>query len=373
MASITRRVILRAGGGAASAIMLAACGETQVVTREVPVETTVVKEVPIEKIVTKTEIKEVPVDRIVTKTEIKEVPVERVVTQEKIVTKQVPIERVVTQIRTVEKIVEVERNPRALTIADTAPQLKSVNLRWGSDWVSGSRGEVMKATMAEFAKQHPQVTVVQEPGAKANDKLTVMLLAGTAPHMQHFDGQMLITFSDRFFDLTPLVERDGIDLSQFVRLNRPLNARGEVDGMPFQSGVTAGALNASMFAAAGVALPEEGWTFDDLLEKSQQLTDAEAGVWGIWSRQDFGTFFGPPPAPTGRGLLRRRPHAPRYCGRERHAGLAVLGRLDFQAQSCADERRDQRGDGGSAGGRILAAKSGYAAAGLKDRRDIGCP
>ena len=81
---MTRRRLLRVGGGlglgAAGAAVLAACGETQIVTREVPVETIIIKEVPVETIVTQTQIKEVPVETIVTQTQIKEVPVDRIVT-----------------------------------------------------------------------------------------------------------------------------------------------------------------------------------------------------------------------------------------------------------------------------------------------------
>ena len=61
---MTRRQVLKALGvgglGAGGAALLAACGETQVVTKEVPVETIVVKEVPVETVVTKTEIKGSP-------------------------------------------------------------------------------------------------------------------------------------------------------------------------------------------------------------------------------------------------------------------------------------------------------------------------
>ena len=63
--------------------VLMACGDTQVVTKEVPIETTVIKEVP----------------------------VERVVIQEKIVTKEVPVEKIV------EKIIETERVVQALQSA----------------------------------------------------------------------------------------------------------------------------------------------------------------------------------------------------------------------------------------------------------------
>ena len=74
---VTRRRVLRTGSVALAtgvgAAALAACGETKVVTKEVPVEKTIVKEVPVEKIVKQTQIKEVPVEKIVTRNVVKTV------------------------------------------------------------------------------------------------------------------------------------------------------------------------------------------------------------------------------------------------------------------------------------------------------------
>ena len=79
---------------------------TQEVVKEVQVEKVVTKEVPVEKIVTK----EVPVEKVVTREVVKEVPVEKVVTKE--VIKEVPVEKIVTKQVAVEKevvkIVEVQ-------------------------------------------------------------------------------------------------------------------------------------------------------------------------------------------------------------------------------------------------------------------------
>ena len=91
MATSRRKLLIAGvGGGAIAAAAFAGCGETQVVTE------TKIQEV----------IKEVPVERVVTKIVREEVAVE----VEKIVTREV--ERVVTQIvekeRIVEKIVTVE-------------------------------------------------------------------------------------------------------------------------------------------------------------------------------------------------------------------------------------------------------------------------
>ncbi len=70
--------------GSVGAAALAACGETE----------TVIKEVPVEKIITVTEIREVPVETIVTQEVIKEVQVEKVVTKEVQVEKIVEVETV---------------------------------------------------------------------------------------------------------------------------------------------------------------------------------------------------------------------------------------------------------------------------------------
>ena len=79
---------------------------TQEVVKEVQVEKVVTKEVPVEKVVTK----EIPVEKVVTREVVKEVPVEKVVTKE--VVKEVPVEKIVTKQVAVEKevvkIVEVQ-------------------------------------------------------------------------------------------------------------------------------------------------------------------------------------------------------------------------------------------------------------------------
>ena len=52
------RVAMVGGGSATLAAILAACGEAQVVTKEVPVEIEVIKEVPVDRVV----VQQVPVE-----------------------------------------------------------------------------------------------------------------------------------------------------------------------------------------------------------------------------------------------------------------------------------------------------------------------
>ena len=140
------RMALLVALSAVLAIVLAACaGETaapQVIEKEVIVEKEVVREVPVEKVVTQEIVKtiEVPVEKVVTqevikevqvpgetvvvtKEVVKEVPVEVVVTKE--VVKEVPVEVVVEVpkevVREVVRIVEVEK-PTIVRYGE-APQL----------------------------------------------------------------------------------------------------------------------------------------------------------------------------------------------------------------------------------------------------------
>ena len=149
--AVTRRRVLSAGAGTAlgltGAAVLAACGETQVATKEVPVEKTVVEQVEVEK--------------IVTRTEIKEVPVEKVVVQEKIVT------------------VEVEK----------PPERKTATIEFHHDHTSGTRGAAMKWALDRFAKEFPHINVkfVPQPAA-FTETFNIKIVAGTQGELALLSG-----------------------------------------------------------------------------------------------------------------------------------------------------------------------------------------
>ncbi|MCY3896176.1 MAG: hypothetical protein OXG17_06890, partial [Chloroflexi bacterium] len=173
-ANITRRRVLIGATGAISALALAACGETQVVTKEVPVDRVVVKEVEVEKIVTqqvervvtqeveKIVRQEVPVEKIVEVKQVVEVPVEKVVEVEKVVTKEVQ--------KIVEKVVQV------------APQAPPVKFVFHSDHTSGPRGAAMGWALDNFAQEFPNIDVkfVLSPDAN-QEMIAIMIAAGTQP------------------------------------------------------------------------------------------------------------------------------------------------------------------------------------------------
>ena len=142
---MSRRRLLRIAGGlgasTAGVWVLAACGEAepQIITKEVPVETTVIKEVPVEK--------------IVRETEVREVPVERIVTQEKVVTQQVevPVERVVTQMVVTREVVK-----------EVPAMRETVNVRWQEVWADAFQPTVEDKMIPGFEAQFPYINIVNE-------------------------------------------------------------------------------------------------------------------------------------------------------------------------------------------------------------------
>jgi hypothetical protein len=115
--------------GIPGTVALAACGDKQVVTREVPVERVVVKEVEVDRVVTQR--------------------VEKVVNQEveKILRHEVAVEKVVENVVTKEVETTVED--------DAMPQRPSAVLRLANDHTSGARGATMIWALETFHQQSP--------------------------------------------------------------------------------------------------------------------------------------------------------------------------------------------------------------------------
>ena len=290
--AISRRRLLRVGGvglGAAGALTLAACGETQVVTKEVPVETIVVKEVPVETVVTKTEIKEVPVERVVTQTQVqvKEVEVEKVV--EKIVEKIV--EKVVTKEVVVEKLVEAP------------PQQQTTRLVFVHDHTSGPRGNAMKWSLDMFAAKFPHIDVKFTPQPeKFAESFGPQIAAGTQGEVALLGDGMVAAWAaaGAWALINPVLAKhpdfdplnwyyDGDAYSLNFQDTVPIDIldglRGPMFGMPYQGNVNGHHINLTMMEAAGIEFPTKGnWQLEgQFLEDLKKATDPDTETFGLWA------------------------------------------------------------------------------------------
>ncbi len=183
MNGVSRRALVRMAGtgalGAAGVALWAACGDTQVVTKEVPVERVVVKEVPAEKIVTQ------QVERVVTREVLnvvrQEVPIEMLVEVKQVV--EVPVEKVVEKVVTkevenvVEKVVEVEA------------QLPPVTVVFVHDHTSGPRGAAMGWGLDRFAQMVPHINIKFVPQPHTyEESFSIQMVAGTAGELALLSG-----------------------------------------------------------------------------------------------------------------------------------------------------------------------------------------
>ncbi len=286
---VSRRKLLKAGGGAAlgisGAAILAACGETQVVTREVPVEKVVVQEVPVEKVVTR------EVERVVTR----EVPVERVVTR----TQEIQVEKVVE----VEKIVEVERVVEVEV--EAMPQRPRAVIRLANDHSSGARGAAMNWALDLFATRFPHIAIKFEPQDHLYvDSFSIHIAAGTQAELALLDGGFFNTWVHRggFARIDDALSKhpdwdptkwyappDEVSVGQFDddRAARPAphttGYAGVMFGMPYQGNINGNVYNFTLLEELGIPMPVEG-SFHlerEAWDLFMQATDPETDTWGL--------------------------------------------------------------------------------------------
>ena len=220
-------------GGSAVAV-LAACGETQVITKEVPVE--VIKEVPVEKIVT------------------------QMVEVEKIVTKEVMVE--------------------------APPQVQAVTLEISTDWAAGIRRKTYEFLAEEFPKQHPHVTVnplfLTGEGSTAvgyAGLVTNLLVAGSGPDVM---AETWWNADKYMLDLGPHFQRLGMAKEDFWWNDDYLvDAAGVIRGLPLGVYVGGMVANTMLTEGAGATLPDKDYDFNQLAELGKQLRNEDTGIWGL--------------------------------------------------------------------------------------------
>ena len=270
---VTRRTLIRSLGvgavGASAAALLAACGETQVVT----VERVVEKEVPVEKIIEK----EVPVQQIVTKEIIKEVPVE--------------VQKVVTQVVERERIVE--------KIVEVAPQKgPSPPVQFMNYWSGGNRWETMKVGLEIFDKKHPEIQydLIPLPPRFYQEKSAIMFAAGTVGDLLVMNGGQMFQFEGNLLPLNDIAPKLGVNFDDYVLLERIHADRpsvwtnaiaGTFYAFPFMIGSVGGwYYNVDILEGAGLEHPNESWTWDIQDDALKQMTDPEVPQFGTWNRNN---------------------------------------------------------------------------------------
>jgi len=147
-------------------------------------------------------------------------------------------------------------------------------------WNSGFHLEVDQKLADAFMAENPliKVELISVPQG-FDDKVLTSNAAGNTP-----DG-LVIWNTPQFVeagvveDLTPYIERDGLDMGEYHPVTKQwAEYKGGIYGLPKDYTPRAIYYNKNVFDEAGVAYPQDGWTFDDFTEITKKLTNGKEGA-----------------------------------------------------------------------------------------------
>lgn len=157
----------------------------------------------------------------------------------------------------------------------------------------GVQGDHFDFFADKFNKDHgPDVVVKTEnfPGADYYKKLNTMIAGGTVGDgfwIYLGGGFERYAATAVYADLDPIVEKTGYDLKQFYpEAVEGSRWKGKLNGLPWCLHFGCGNIlyyNKPLLDAAGIAYPDEKWTYDDLLMAAKKLTNPTDGVYGFLS------------------------------------------------------------------------------------------
>lgn len=160
-----------------------------------------------------------------------------------------------------------------------------------------------------FKAAHPDVEIETIVGWA--DKLDVSIVGGAPPDVIFTDPSMIppMVMKDYLMPLEPFLEReDRIDLGSYIPATLELTRwMGRQIGIPFQVNPNGLAFHKDLFNEAGVAYPDENWTWDHFISEGRKLTkdtngDGTIDQWGlnglwrslhIWIYQGGGQIWSP--------------------------------------------------------------------------------
>lgn len=138
----------------------------------------------------------------------------------------------------------------------------------------------------DFEAKHPNIKInlVVVAWADFDTKMQAMIAAGTPPDIwSHWGPSGFQDYVKRGLvaDLTPFIEKDKFDLSDFIpEVLDIYKVDGKIMGLPILTGGSFIFYNQNLFDAAGVPYPptnwdDKTWTYEAFLEKCKALTKAD--------------------------------------------------------------------------------------------------
>lgn len=146
--------------------------------------------------------------------------------------------------------------------------------------------EGMEAMCAAYTQQHPEVSIEVQV-TSWNEYWTKLEAAATSnqmPDIFWMHTNELLKYADNgmLADCSDIVEKDKFSE---ISLSNAMGSNGTLYAVPKDKDTVGLVYNKEMFDAAGVAYPDENWTWDDLVSASEKIY-AATGKYGYMAYAD---------------------------------------------------------------------------------------
>lgn len=185
-----------------------------------------------------------------------------------------------------------------LVAATAATSAAPVTITWAYWAFTGKEGDHLKQVAAQFMAEHPDINVeLQGISGDVYTKLASEVAAGVAPDISWMAGNWYpsLAKNNMVLDLSPFIQKDkaSMDFADFAPALIEVERVGDGQyGLPTDVNPVVMYYNTDQFQQAGVALPDDAWTWDKLRENAFKLTKKDqAGKAERWGIASFFGFF----------------------------------------------------------------------------------
>ena len=154
-------------------------------------------------------------------------------------------------------------------------------------WAAQQESEELQAVLDEINQASTTFEIVQESTVDQYlTKLQTTLAGGTAPDLFWMSQENVAGFADRgaLLDITDRIEQDQSPTTAvedyFPSVLQTAQYDGKTYGLPWISQPIVLYYNPALFEAAGVAPPDDTWTWDTFREAAGALTNPAEGIYG---------------------------------------------------------------------------------------------
>lgn len=192
---------------------------------------------------------------------------------------------------------EATEAPEEEAPEEEAPAEEPVTITYYTFSAAPDHLEELDQMIAAFEAEHANITVEVEtaPFDDYFTRLQALIAGGEAPDVFELNYENFVSYAARgaLLDLDPLAQGDD-SFSADIFYPRAYDAfkyEGQQYALPATFSTVVLFYNKDLFDEAGVDYPTSDWTWDDAMAAAEAITDADAGVWGLFSPVQFWEFY----------------------------------------------------------------------------------